>query len=271
APGIAPPLPVRPPPHASGARPAGVGPPRARRPHGARIDTPRPADNPRPAHLLPHRRQSLLCFLVVSRYGRGCRAVAPLATASHNAAARRDVHTLRPARVAGPAKGESRMVRTDAGDRMRRSSLRRVKLIHCYTTPWADVPDGTPAPLMIATLDLATSRENVFALHLVAERRGIPPIEIPGRRQELEREVWEEFYGLVRSAKNWRWVHWNMVSVVYGFPALAHRLQALGGTPAEIPQHRVINLAEALKRAFGDDYVPHPRLENLIRLNDLSE
>src|SRR5262249_46705300 len=55
------------------------------------------------------------------------------------------------------------------------------------------------------------------------------------------------------------------------FPALAHRLQALGGTPAEIPQHRVINLAEALKRAFGDDYVPHPRLENLIRLNDLSE
>jgi hypothetical protein len=105
----------------------------------------------------------------------------------------------------------------------------------------------------------------------VAERRGIPEREIPDRRPELEREMLEAFYASVREAQGWRWLHWNMASVIFGFPALAQRFEALGGVPVAIPEKRVINLAETLKRALGDDYVPHPRLENLIRLNGLSE
>src|SRR5262245_9055438 len=112
------------------------------------------------------------------------------------------------------------MVDLLAGDRRTRRSLRRVKFVHYYTTPLDDVPDGTPAPVLLATLRPVTSTERAFALHLVAERHGIPAADVSARRHELEREMLEDFYELVRSATDWRWLHWNMDSILYGFPAL---------------------------------------------------
>src|SRR4051794_38924389 len=146
------------------------------------------------------------------------------------------------------------MTQIPAGDHLHRHNLRRLKIVHCYTSPWDDVPHGTPSPLMIAALDFATDREDVFAVHLTAERRGIPAVEIPQRLLDLEREMLEEFYGLVRSTSRHRWLHWNMGSISYGFPALAQRFCALGGTPVDVPHNRLINLARVLKAALGETY-----------------
>jgi hypothetical protein len=58
---------------------------------------------------------------------------------------------------------------------------KRLRIVDYYTVPWDDVRAGTPAAVMIASRELVTGTEKVFAWHLVAEREGIPPEQIPSR------------------------------------------------------------------------------------------
>ena len=67
-----------------------------------------------------------------------------------------------------------------------------------------------------------------------------------------------------------RWLHWNMRDGNYGFAALEHRHTVLGGTPFRIPDDAKIDLPMVLKDIYGPVVVPHPRLENLVELNQLS-
>lgn len=79
-----------------------------------------------------------------------------------------------------------------------------------------------------------------------------------------------QFYEHVGGYRGGRWVHWNMNSALYGFPAIAQRALALGVAPVEVAARNGINLATVLKRTLGDAYAPHPRLESLIRMNGVS-
>jgi biotin operon repressor len=148
---------------------------------------------------------------------------------------------------------------------------KRLRIVDYYTVPWEDVRAGTPAPVMIASRDLSTGLEEVFAWHLVAERQGIPPEEILTRQGDLERAVLIDFHRHVKESPRAWWVHWGLHSVEFGFPALIQRARALGLNELRFPVQRLRDLAGLLKQQLGDDYVPHKRFWSLIRLNNLND
>ncbi len=162
---------------------------------------------------------------------------------------------------------------TNASDRAQppRNTFRRLKVIHCYTAPWEDCPAGTPPVLMIAALDLSSANHFTAAVHLAAEPQRMSPTEMTEHLLDLERDVLSQFNGYLERHRRCRWLHWNMDSALYGFPAIAQRARVVGAAPVEIPERNLINLAAALKQTLGEGYVPHPRLEALIRLNEISD
>src|SRR5262249_2838912 len=76
-----------------------------------------------------------------------------------------------------------------------------------------------------------------------------------------------DFFDFVRAQPEIKFVHWAMRSHNFGFNVLRQRASMHGLIPVEIAETRCFDLATYLKRKFGDDYVPHQRLTNLIRLN----
>src|SRR5262249_19887166 len=125
--------------------------------------------------------------------------------------------------------------------------VKRLRLVDYYTVPWEDVPAGTPPAVMIATHELATGKEECFAWHLIAERDGIHPEEMSARREELERKLLQEFAQHLASNPRSRLVHWGLMSVEYGFPALNQRSRALGLGDLPLSKCRPIDLAALLK------------------------
>jgi len=48
----------------------------------------------------------------------------------------------------------------------------------------------------------------------------------------------------------------------YGFEAIAHRYKVLDGTPEEIVDEYLVDLAKLLIDLYSPKYIGHPRLEN---------
>jgi hypothetical protein len=68
------------------------------------------------------------------------------------------------------------------------------------------------------------------------------------------------------------WVHWNMRDINYGFQAIEHRHRVLGGSPTErLPEERKFDLARALVSIYGVGYASHPRLQNIVKLNKITD
>jgi hypothetical protein len=147
----------------------------------------------------------------------------------------------------------------------------RFGVIHCYTVPWTDSPAITPPVVMIATRALVGDKGTSNAWHLVAEAEGIPLDAIRTHQADLERRVLQTFLrDLKESPRTW-WLHWNMNSIQYGFPALAQRAKALKLGEVRFPEKRMLDLSEVLKVIAGEEFIPHPRLENLITLNEIND
>jgi hypothetical protein len=62
-----------------------------------------------------------------------------------------------------------------------------------------------------------------------------------------------------------------MRDINYGFAAVEHRYKVLGGNPTQVSDAKKIDLARALVAIYGIRYMKHPRLQNLVRENDISE
>lgn len=129
-----------------------------------------------------------------------------------------------------------------------------------------DTQTSSPHVNSIAIRNIGTGQTVSFSLNLSAELRGYKEITTKNL-QELERDLLDSFYEFVRSHIDYQWVHWNMRDANFGFPALAHRYRALGGTPVDIPESNLIDLARLLMDCYGEKYAPHPRLTSLARMN----
>jgi hypothetical protein len=147
---------------------------------------------------------------------------------------------------------------------------KRIHVFDYYTVPWEDVPSGTPAAVMIVIHGYDARQDHCFAWHLAAESRGIPAEEIPARQRELERLVLEEFSAFISSHRSATWLHWGMGGMEYGLPALAQRMRTLGVKEPHGLRHRVVDLSGHLKQDFGENYVPHRRLDSLISRNEIN-
>jgi len=65
-------------------------------------------------------------------------------------------------------------------------------------------------------------------------------------------------------------MHWNMRDINYGFQAIEHRYTVLGGTPTRVEESRKFDLARELIAIYGVGYIGHPRLENLVEKNKIT-
>lgn len=107
-----------------------------------------------------------------------------------------------------------------------------------------------------------------FATHISAESLGVPWADIEVQYDRIERDLLTKFYDFARDRREKYWVHWNMRNVVFGFEHLEHRYRTLlKKDPPSIPVEVRINLNDALKSRYGDDYAPDPRMASLMDLN----
>jgi hypothetical protein len=139
--------------------------------------------------------------------------------------------------------------------------------VHYSSALQRDCGDQTPPVSAISVKHPWTGRQVTFSAFTIAEASGIPRAQFLDRLPELERELLRQFYQFVAAHPEAVWVHWGMCRVRFGFEALAQRAQFHGLEPVEIPPDRRFDLSSYLKLLYGDDYVPHERLWNAIRLN----
>lgn len=144
-----------------------------------------------------------------------------------------------------------------------------ILFIHYSCESLSDENQGlSPRISGIAITNYSTSVTKSFAIHLVAEKRGIDKNDIPSRFEELEKVVVTDFFDYVRERTQYFWVHWNMNSSVFGFEALAHRYEALTGLVApEIDEVKRFNLIEIISNKYGSDSIDDPKMQNLVKLN----
>jgi hypothetical protein len=146
----------------------------------------------------------------------------------------------------------------------------RFYLIH-YSSQglFDDGLDGmSPRITSIVVMHYETGQTVSFALHTEAETLGIARDQVLARYDEIERSLLVRFYNFVRDRRERNWVHWNMRNIVYGFEHLEHRYRVLTQQePPSIPVEVRVNLNDALKARYGNDYAPDPRMKSLMLLN----
>ncbi len=153
------------------------------------------------------------------------------------------------------------------------SDRKNVVVIHYSCESFYDLPDGASSRITsIAVQNLATGQTESFSIHQIAERGKKCSIkEIDDHYDELEKKMLEEFYDYAKSHQSHIWMHWNMRNINYGFAALEHRYKVLGGKPFEIHELRRCDLARLLVGLYGANYIDHPRLTSLVRMNCISD
>lgn len=136
----------------------------------------------------------------------------------------------------------------------------------CYVTP----PTRVAA---IAVKNAESNETKIFSIFKYANEMGIPLANLtdPDNYAKAEKKLLEGFYQYVedQGKNNARWMHWNMNSETYGFPVFENRFKILGGTPMEIPDNNKLDLDAVVQDVYGQHYICHPKLLNLIRHNHL--
>jgi hypothetical protein len=130
---------------------------------------------------------------------------------------------------------------------------------------------GTPRITSIVVRDLGSGQPHSFSIHLTAEQRRVDLIHIDGKYDELERLMLDDFYKFVRDRLHYKWVHWAMRDITYGFLAIDHRYRALDGVPTQIPDAQLFDLSAKLAELHGPDYADTPRLQGIMNLNPVSK
>jgi hypothetical protein len=127
--------------------------------------------------------------------------------------------------------------------------------------------DSTPGVLAIVVQHVLTGQQRTFAALHLAEREGIPPAELPARLEQLERRLLEGYVDFTAGLPGATWLHWAMRRPSFGFEVLSQRARRQGLDLPEVPLARQFDLANYLKRTYGHDYAPHPRLWHASRRN----
>ena len=115
------------------------------------------------------------------------------------------------------------------------------------------------------------SQTDLFSLHKSAELKNYSLEEIENKFDELELAMLTDFFDFAKINNEKYWIHWNMRDSNYGFKALEHRYRVLSGNQPStfVPDNKKIDLARLFKIRFTSKYAKHPRIPNLIEMNDI--
>ncbi|HEY0020460.1 MAG TPA: hypothetical protein VGC13_29450 [Longimicrobium sp.] len=146
-----------------------------------------------------------------------------------------------------------------------------VLIIHYSCESFYDREDGrTPRVTSIAVRNMGNGQTESFSIHKVAELSRTPSSAITQEYDRLERAMLDEYFEFVRTHQGYKWVHWNMRDINYGFLAIEHRYRVLGGDPLSIDDSRKYDLSRLLVGRYGVQYIGHPRLESLLEKNKIT-
>lgn len=150
-----------------------------------------------------------------------------------------------------------------------------VLIIHYSCESFYDIKDGrTPRVTSIAVRNLKTAQTESFSIHKIAERRRVAIKDIPNRYDDLEKEMLSDFFDYLKYRQTFHFIHWNMRDGNYGFSAIEHRYQVLGGEPHIVPDDKKHDLARVLVSLFGRQYTNHGefgRFQELITMNRMTD
>lgn len=150
-----------------------------------------------------------------------------------------------------------------------------VLIIHYSCESFYDSKDGlTTRVTSIAARNLKTAQTESFSIHKIAERRGVAIEDIPNRYDDLEKEMLFDFFEFLKCRQTFYFIHWNMRDGNYGFSAIEHRFQVLGGDPYVVPDDKKFDIARALVALFGRQYANHGpsgRFHELITMNRMTD
>ncbi|WP_299028928.1 hypothetical protein [uncultured Sulfitobacter sp.] len=149
----------------------------------------------------------------------------------------------------------------------------QVVIIHYSCESFYDAEDGrTPRITSIACRNFSTGQTRSFSIHQVAELPKFREVDAWESYDEIERELLDQFFVYVGEHSSYvHWVHWNMRDINYGFPAIEHRYEVLGGIPRIIPEDKKHDLARLLVSKYGKRYAGHPRLQSISSLNKITD
>lgn len=143
-------------------------------------------------------------------------------------------------------------------------------IIHYSCESFYDITDGkTPRVTSIAIRSYESGQTDSFSIHKVAERNHISVANIEENYDKLERQMLTEYFEFVKEHKGFKWIHWNMRDINYGFKAIEYRYEVLGGSPVVIEDNCKVDLSRLLIQKYGVKYIGHPRMEKLIQLNHI--
>ncbi|MBQ8247520.1 MAG: hypothetical protein IJZ42_10340 [Lachnospiraceae bacterium] len=143
-------------------------------------------------------------------------------------------------------------------------------IVHYSCESFYNIADGhTPRITSIAVYSYASAQTDSFSIHKIAEKMHISMLEIESRYDELEKKMLDEYFEYIREHKNYKWIHWNMRDINYGFKAIEHRYEVLGGEPINVDDSNKIDLSRLFIQCYGVNYIEHPRMEKLLLLNNI--
>lgn len=143
-------------------------------------------------------------------------------------------------------------------------------IIHYSCESFYDITDGrTPRITSIAIYSFSTAQTDSFSIHKTAEKMHVSVDSIESRYDELEKAMLDDYFIYISTHQNYKWIHWNMRDINYGFKAIEHRYEVLGGSPIPIADSHKIDLSRLLIQRYGISYIGHPRMESLLELNNI--
>lgn len=136
-----------------------------------------------------------------------------------------------------------------------------------YACQSFSAPDhmGSPRVAAIAVRNLASGTTVSFSVHqeleLARHQIGL---------DHCERQMLERYFGFLEAHRGMTFLHWKMRDVKFGFAALEHRYEVLGGKPYSLSDHQKVDLSLVLTNLYGTGYLPAPYFESIARRNGLA-
>lgn len=148
----------------------------------------------------------------------------------------------------------------------------QVILIHYSCESFYDSENGrTPRITSIACRHFHSAQTRSFSIHQVSELPKFADVDAWENYDKIEKELLDQFFSYVEQhVAHAYWAHWNMRDINYGFQAIEHLYEVLGGAPVAVPDERKFDLARLFVARYGKRYAGHPRLESIMQINKIS-
>lgn len=141
-----------------------------------------------------------------------------------------------------------------------------VYVIH-YACQSFSAPDylGSPRVAAIAVRNLASGATVSFSVY--------QELEVSKHQANLdqcERQMLERYFSFLEAHRGMTFLHWKMRDVKFGFAAIEHRFEVVGGKPFVLSDHQKLDLSIMLTNIYGTGYLPAPHFESIAARNNLS-